>query len=85
MLNGARVRAGPFLVIMSEQQPTDTLSGHKGSITALRFASRGGVEWLLSGSEDGESGRQQGLCKFFSPVTMACCVATFMPGQITCV
>jgi WD40 repeat protein len=36
-------------------QPTGMIEGHKGSITALRFARNGGIDWLLSGSEDGKA------------------------------
>jgi len=31
------------------------LEGHRGSITALVFARKGGIDWLLSGSEDGKA------------------------------
>eukprot|EP00277_Geminigera_cryophila_P019846 CAMPEP_0179490694 /NCGR_PEP_ID=MMETSP0799-20121207/65608_1 /TAXON_ID=46947 /ORGANISM="Geminigera cryophila, Strain CCMP2564" /LENGTH=47 /DNA_ID= /DNA_START= /DNA_END= /DNA_ORIENTATION= len=40
---------------MSLLRHSGTLEGHRGSITALRYASKGGIDWLLSGSEDGKA------------------------------
>ena len=35
--------------------PSGAMEGHRGSITALMFARKGGIDWLLSGSEDGKA------------------------------
>lgn len=36
-------------------EPSGAIEGHRGSITALMFARKGGMDWLLSGSEDGKA------------------------------
>ena len=45
----------PDGAVPPQLQASGGLEGHRGSITALVFARKDGMDWLLSGSEDGKA------------------------------
>ncbi len=52
----------PDGAVPPQLQASGGLEGHRGSITALVFARKDGMDWLLSGSEDGKPPVLQNRC-----------------------